>query len=243
MRLIIMGPPASGKGSQGPFIENYYHVPHISTGSMFREEIKKGSKLGKELKVILDKGHFVSDELTNEMVRSRLLEEDACKGFLLDGYPRTVPQAEYLDNFLLEQGLKLDYAINLYADEDLLIKRVTGRRTCPKCGHIYNIYTNLKPKKADVCDDCGTSLIKRADDTEEIIKERLVVYHNKTEPIIKYYKDKGLIVDVDGSLTAEGTFLEFLKLIGEKKWSQLNQKKNLRSCVRLAEWSPSLVNT
>ena len=130
MRLIIMGPPASGKGSQGPFIENYYHIPHISTGSMFREEIKKGSKLGKELKVILDKGQFVNDELTNEMVRNRLLEEDARKGFLLDGYPRTVPQAIYLDTFLKEQGLKIDYVINLHA-EDLLIKRVTGRRTCP----------------------------------------------------------------------------------------------------------------
>lgn len=212
-----MGPPASGKGSQGPFIENYYHIPHISTGAMFRDEIKKGSKLGQELKAILDKGQFVNDELTNEMVRNRLLEPDAKKGFLLDGYPRTVPQALYLDTFLESQGLKIDYAINLYADEDLLIKRVTGRRTCPKCGAIYNIHSALKPKVENVCDVCGTKLVKRSDDTEDVIKERLVVYHNKTEPIINYYKEKGLIINVDGALSAEGTFLQFKQLIGDKQ--------------------------
>ncbi|MFA5719856.1 MAG: adenylate kinase [Acholeplasmataceae bacterium] len=217
MRLIIMGPPASGKGSQGPFIEAHYHIPHISTGAMFREEIKKGSKLGLELKAILDKGQFVNDELTNEMVKSRLLEDDAKKGFLLDGYPRTVPQALFLDAFLESQGLKIDYAINLYADEDLLIKRVTGRRTCPKCGAIYNIHSDLRPKVENICDICGTKLVKRSDDTEDVIKERLVVYHNKTEPIINYYKDKGIIVDVDGALSAEGTFLQFKQLIGDKE--------------------------
>lgn len=212
-----MGPPASGKGSQGPFIENHFNIPHISTGSMFREEIKKGSKLGKQFKAILDKGQFVSDELTNEMVKNRLLERDAKKGFLLDGYPRTVPQAAFLDNFLKEHGLKIDYAINLYADEDLLIKRVTGRRTCPQCGAIYNIYSDLRPKVENICDHCGSTLVKRSDDTEDVIKERLKVYHNKTEPIITYYKNKGLIVDVDGALSAEDTFLQFLHLIGDNK--------------------------
>ena len=216
MRLIIMGPPASGKGSQGPFIEKHYHIPHISTGAMFRDEIKKGSTLGNTLKAILDQGQFVSDDLTNQMVEQRLLQADAKKGFLLDGYPRTVPQAQFLDNFLKTQGLKIDYAINLFADEDLLIKRVTGRRTCPNCGAIYNIYSSLKPKVENICDLCGTTLVKRSDDTEEVIKERLVVYHNKTEPIIQYYQDKGIVINVDGSLTAEGTFLQFLDLVGDQ---------------------------
>lgn len=212
-----MGPPASGKGSQGPFIESYFKIPHISTGSMFREEIAKGTDLGKELKIILDKGHFVSDERTNQMVKERLLKEDAKQGFLLDGYPRTVAQAAFLDAFLKEAHLKIDHAINLYADEDLLIKRVVGRRMCPVCGSIYNIYSDLKPKVENICDKCGSQLIKRSDDTEEVIKERLKVYHTKTEPILTYYKNRGIIVDVDGSLSAEGTFLQFLKLIGDNK--------------------------
>lgn len=216
MRLIITGPPASGKGSLAPFISKEYGILHISTGQMFREEIKKGTELGLRLKEILDKGHLVSDELTDEMVRKRLSQDDVKDGFLLDGFPRNLVQAKFLDNFLKEKGLKLDYAIALEVEEEIIIKRLIGRLVCPKCGKNYNEYFS-KPKVAMTCDDDGATLVKRSDDTLEIAKERIKVYEKQTEPIIKYYEEQGILVKADGGLLkSSDTFLQVKSAV--EKW-------------------------
>lgn len=217
MRIVIMGPPASGKGSQKPFLTEELNIPQISTGEMFRNEIKKGTSLGKKIEKGMSEGKLVTDELTNEIVKERLKEEDVSKGFILDGYPRTLPQAFYLDQLLKEKQLKLDYVFNLTADEDLLIKRIIGRRTCPQCGRIYNIYF-LKPKVANKCDYCGATLVKRKDDTKEVIIERLKAYHEKTEPIINYYQEKAILVNIDGSKAPYDSFLEIKSAIEKSKW-------------------------
>ena len=217
MRFIITGPPASGKGSVAPFITKEYNILHISTGQMFREEIKKGTPLGLEFKRILDQGHLVSDELTDEMVKNRINKEDCKTGFLLDGFPRNIIQAEYLDNHLAKNGLKLDFAIALYADKEIIIKRIVGRRVCPTCGKNYNIYFS-KPKKEGICDLDGTKLIKRTDDTVEIAEERLQIYNNETAPILKYYEDKGILIKANGNLEESfDTFLEIKDQV-QKKW-------------------------
>lgn len=217
MRFIITGPPASGKGSVAPFITKEYNILHISTGQMFREEIKKGTPLGLEFKRILDQGHLVSDELTDEMVKNRINKEDCKNGFLLDGFPRNIIQAEYLDNHLAKNGLKLDFAIALYADKEIIIKRIVGRRVCPTCGKNYNIYFS-KPKKEGICDLDGSKLIKRTDDTVEIAEERLQIYNNETAPILKYYEDKGILIKANGNLEESfDTFLEIKDQV-QRKW-------------------------
>lgn len=224
MRFIITGPPASGKGSVAPYITNEYNVLHISTGQMFREEIKKGTPLGKEFKKIIDEGHLVSDELTDEMVRQRLSKKDCQNGFLLDGFPRNITQAEYLDKLLLEKGLKLDYAIALYADEETIIKRLVGRRICPVCGSNYNIYFS-KPKEEGICDKDGAELIKRSDDTVEVAQERIKVYEAETAPILKYYEDKGILIKANGSLEKSfDTFLEIKEQV-KSKWLSWNHEE------------------
>lgn len=210
-----MGPPASGKGSQKPYLTKQFNIPQISTGDMFREAIKKQTKLGKEVEQLLSEGKFVSDEITNEIVKNRLLEEDTVNGFVLDGYPRTINQAEYLENFLKFQNLKLDYVFSLTAPEDLLIKRISGRRTCPNCGAIYNIYF-LKPKVEGFCDICGSPLTRRLDDTEEIVKERLITYKEKTAPILDFYDKRGLLVSIDGSGTPLDSFEEIMEIVDKK---------------------------
>ncbi len=217
MRLIIFGPPASGKGTQAPFFTEKFNIPHISTGAMFREETKKDTKLGLKIKQLLDKGHLIDDETTNLMVKDRLSMPDAKNGFLLDGYPRTLNQAKYLDEMLNEAGLKLDYAIDLFCDDEIAIKRITGRRMCPKCGKIYNIYFT-KPSVDGICDVDGTLLIRRADDTVEIAKKRLEIYYQSTEPLINYYKNKGNMILADGGLLdAAHTFDQIINKIGDKK--------------------------
>lgn len=217
MRFIITGPPASGKGSVAPFITKEYNVLHISTGQMFRKEIKKGTPLGLEFKAILDKGQLVSDELTDEMVRKRISEKDCDNGFLLDGFPRNLNQAKYLDAFLAENGQKLDFAIALYADKEIIIKRLVGRRVCPTCGKIYNIYFS-KPKKEGICDLDGSKLIKRSDDTKEIAEQRIQIYNEETAPILKYYEDRGILIKADGNLKESyTTFLQIKKMV-ENKW-------------------------
>lgn len=217
MRLVIMGPPAAGKGSQAPFITNEYNVPHISTGQMFREFTKQDTELGKRIKEVLAKGHLIEDDLTNEMVKERLSQKDVEKGFLLDGYPRNIRQAQFLDEFLQEKGLKLDFVISLYCDEEIIVKRIVGRRSCPTCGRIYNVYFT-KPEVDGICDDDKTPLTKREDDTKEVAIERLRVYHKQTEPLYEYYKQKGLILDVDGGLPlSQDTFEQVKQAIGGHK--------------------------
>ncbi len=217
MKLIIFGPPASGKGTQAPFLTEKYGIPHISTGQMFRKVTQSNTELGFKVKAILDKGQLISDQVTNEMVEKRLSMPDTKEGFLLDGYPRTVNQAIFLDELLERNGTKLDFAIDLCCDEDIAIKRITGRRMCPTCGKIYNIYYS-KPLTEGICDIDGSVLTRRADDTEDIAKKRLEIYNQSTAPLIDYYKNKGnLIVANGGLLDAAHTFDQILEKIGDKK--------------------------
>lgn len=217
MKLIIFGPPASGKGTQAPFLTEKYGIPHISTGQMFRKVTQSNTELGFKVKAILDKGQLISDQVTNEMVEKRLSMPDTKEGFLLDGYPRTVNQAIFLDELLERNGTKLDFAIDLCCDEDIAIKRITGRRMCPTCGKIYNIYYS-KPLTEGICDIDGSVLTRRADDTEDIAKKRREIYNQSTAPLIDYYKNKGnLIVANGGLLDAAHTFDQILEKIGDKK--------------------------
>lgn len=204
MKIIFLGPPGSGKGTYSIRIASQLEIPHISTGDIFRDAVKQGSELGKKVSVYLQKGELVPDEITVEVLKERLGEPDCDKGFILDGYPRTINQAEVLDKIR-----KIDIVINLLIPDKILIKKMVARRVCEKCGEIYNVadiretvngvefdMPSMLPKNDEKCDRCGGKIIQRKDDTEEVIRERLEVYKNQTEPLIRYYKHKGLIKDV-----------------------------------------------
>ena len=197
MRLLIMGRPGAGKGTQAANIKEYYSIPHISTGDMFRAAIKEGTELGKLAKSYMDKGALVPDEVTIGIVKERLLKDDCKKGFLLDGFPRNVLQAEALDSFMKEQGISLDAVLDVNVDASILIRRIVGRRICKTCGATYHIDFN-KPKKEGICDNCGTPLIQRADDTIETAGSRLEVYDKQTAPLLAYYEKQNLLKTVNG---------------------------------------------
>ena len=197
MRLLIMGRPGAGKGTQAANIKEYYGIPHISTGDMFRAAIKEGTELGKLAKSYMDKGALVPDEVTIGIVKERLLKDDCKKGFLLDGFPRNVLQAEALDSFMKEQGISLDAVLDENVDASILIRRIVGRRICKTCGATYHIDFN-KPKKEGICDNCGTPLIQRADDTIETAGSRLEVYDKQTAPLLAYYEKQNLLKTVNG---------------------------------------------
>lgn len=197
MRLVLLGPPGVGKGTQASNIVKRYNIPHISTGDIFRANIKEGTELGITAKSYMDKGLLVPDELVVSIVKDRLSKEDCKDGFLLDGFPRTVEQAEALDSELLKMGIKLDKVVNIEADEDVLIQRVTGRRICKECGATYHI-KNMPPKVEGVCDIDGGTLYQRDDDKVETVKTRIQVYLQQTQPLIDYYKNKGLLLDING---------------------------------------------
>ncbi len=197
MRLLIMGRPGAGKGTQAANIKEYYGIPHISTGDMFRAAIKEGTELGKLAKSYMDKGALVPDEVTIGIVKERLLKDDCKKGFLLDGFPRNVLQAEALDSFMKEQGISLDAVLDVNVDASILIRRIVGRRICKTCGATYHIDFN-KPKKEGICDNCGTTLIQRADDTIETAGSRLEVYDKQTAPLLAYYEKQNLLKTVNG---------------------------------------------
>lgn len=205
MRLVLLGPPGVGKGTQASSIIKKYDVPHISTGDIFRENIKNETELGKKAKSYMDKGHLVPDELVIELVVDRLSQEDCKKGFLLDGFPRTIAQADALDENLSKAGLELDKVINLTADKQVLIDRVVGRRICKKCGSTYHVDFN-PPKVSGVCDVDQGELYQREDDTEETVATRIEVYSKETQPLIKYYEDKNLLANVDGMRPIEEIF-------------------------------------
>ena len=205
MRLVILGPPGAGKGTQAASIVDTYKVVHISTGDIFRENIKNATELGKKAKSFMDRGELVPDEVVNEIVVDRLKKPDVADGFLLDGFPRTVNQAVSLDAALEAMGTKLDRVINIQVASDLLINRAVGRRVCPSCGRTYHV-VNQKPKVEGICDDDGSELIQRADDTEETVKKRIDVYERQTSPLIDYYKAQGLLLDVDGSKGIDDVF-------------------------------------
>lgn len=197
MRLLIMGRPGAGKGTQAANIKEYYGIPHISTGDMFRAAIKEGTELGKLAKSYMDKGALVPDEVTIGIVKERLLKDDCKKGFLLDGFPRNVLQAEALDSFMKEQGISLDAVLDVNVDASILIRRIVGRRICKTCGATYHIDFN-KPKKEGICDNCGTPLIQRADDTIETAGSRLEVYDKQTAPLLAYYEKQNLLKTING---------------------------------------------
>lgn len=197
MRLLIMGRPGAGKGTQAANIKEYYGIPHISTGDMFRAAIKEGTELGKLAKSYMDKGALVPDEVTIGIVKERLLKDDCKKGFLLDGFPRNILQAEALDSFMKEQGISLDAVLDVNVDASILIRRIVGRRICKTCGATYHIDFN-KPKKEGICDNCGTPLIQRADDTIETAGSRLEVYDKQTAPLLAYYEKQNLLKTVNG---------------------------------------------
>lgn len=213
MKLIIMGPPGAGKGTQAALIKKEYAIPHISTGDMFREAIKNATKLGVEAKSYIDKGMLVPDSVTIGLVKERLSCEDCKEGFLLDGFPRTIAQAEALDVILKELNMKLDAVINIAVDSEVLVDRIVGRRVCKNCGAGYHI-TNLKPKKDGVCDVCGSELIQRKDDTKETVVTRLDVYTNQTKPLLDYYNNQKLVKEVNGLGDIDVIFNQIKKLLG-----------------------------
>jgi adenylate kinase len=198
MRIVLLGAPGAGKGTQAVALSKKLDIPHISTGDIFRANVQDGTELGLKAKEYMDSGRLVPDDLTVSIVKDRLLKSDCQKGFILDGFPRTIPQAESLDNELNGLGIKLDAAINLEVPDEVIVSRMKGRRVCGKCGKPYHILT-LKPKLEGVCDVCGGPLLIRDDDKEETVRERLRIYYENTEPLIGYYKKKGILLNFDGT--------------------------------------------
>lgn len=199
MRLILLGPPGAGKGTQAKRVIEEFDIPHISTGDIFRKNIKEKTELGQKVEGLLAQGKLVPDELTIEIVWDRLDQEDCKNGFLLDGFPRTIPQAEALDEGLTKRGLKLDRVLNIDVDKDSLVKRLSGRRVCPNCGASYHIDNN--PTKVEgICDACQTPVIQREDDKEETVLDRIKVYDSQTKPLVDFYNKQDLVFTVDGTL-------------------------------------------
>ncbi|VYT75314.1 adenylate kinase [Peptoniphilus gorbachii] len=205
MKLVILGPPGAGKGTQAEYIVKRYNIPHISTGDIFRENIKNNTELGKEAKSYMDKGLLVPDDLVIALVEDRLNKDDAKEGFLLDGFPRTVAQAVSLDSILDKNNEKLTKVINISVDPEILIERAVGRRVCKTCGMTYHVKFN-PPKEEGICDKDGTKLIQRDDDTEETVKTRISVYFDQTAPLIDYYRAQNLLVDIDGAKDIDKVF-------------------------------------
>ncbi|MEQ2401056.1 adenylate kinase [Peptoniphilus hominis (ex Hitch et al. 2025)] len=205
MKLVILGPPGAGKGTQAEYIVERYNIPHISTGDIFRENIKNNTELGKEAKSYMDKGLLVPDDLVIALVEDRLNKADAKEGFLLDGFPRTVAQAVSLDSILDKNNDKLTKVINISVDPEILIERAVGRRVCKTCGMTYHVKFN-PPKEEGICDKDGTKLIQRDDDIEETVKTRISVYFDQTAPLIDYYRAQNLLVDIDGAKDIDKVF-------------------------------------
>ena len=197
MNIILMGPPGAGKGTQSERILDYCSIPHISTGDMFREAIKNSTPLGMEAKSYMDKGLLVPDSVTIGLVKERLAKPDCQEGFLLDGFPRTIPQAEALNEILKQLNIVLDAVVNIEVDNSILIDRIVGRRVCPECKAGYHV-TNLQPKVEGICDVCGAALVQRKDDTEETVKARLDVYAKQTAPLLEFYNQFGLVKTTNG---------------------------------------------
>lgn len=216
LRAVLLGPPGAGKGTQAVRLVEKYAIPHISTGDIFRKNIKEGTELGKKAQEYMNAGALVPDELVVDLVKDRLQQDDCKNGFLLDGFPRTIFQAEKLDEFLSESNQKMDIVINLKVEKEALIKRLTGRRVCKDCGASYHI-VNIPPKKEGVCDICGGELIQRKDDNIETVENRINVYEEQTAPLIGYYKEAGSLVDFDGEASLDEVFDAIVQAIGEQE--------------------------
>ena len=214
MRAVLLGPPGAGKGTQAVRLVEKYNVPQISTGDIFRRNIKEGTELGKKAQEYMNAGQLVPDELVVDLVKDRLMQDDCKNGYLLDGFPRTIYQAEALDRFLEEQGQKLDAVINFEVGYDTLIERLTGRRVCKSCGVGYHI-KNMPPKVDGVCDSCGGELEKRKDDTRETAVNRISVYEESTAPLIGYYKETGALKNFNAEKDPDELLKEIVAELGE----------------------------
>ena len=213
MKIVMLGAPGAGKGTQAKMISEKYGVPHISTGDIFRANIKENTPLGQKAKEYMDKGLLVPDELVVDLVVDRLAQDDAKKGYVLDGFPRTIPQAEALDKALAELGQKMDYAIDVDVPDENIIHRMGGRRACVGCGATYHL--EYAPTKVEgICDACGKELILRDDDKPETVKKRLNVYHEQTQPLIDYYTNAGILKTVDGTVDIDDVFQNIVEILG-----------------------------
>ena len=213
MKIVMLGAPGAGKGTQAKMIADKYAIPHISTGDIFRANISNGTELGKKAKTYMDQGLLVPDELVVDLVVDRVQQDDCKKGYILDGFPRTIPQAEALTEALKKLGEKVDFAINVEVPDENIVKRMSGRRACVSCGSTYHIVYN--PTKVEgVCDKCGNELILREDDKPETVKKRLDVYHEQTQPLIEYYTNEGVLVEVDGTKDMKDVFSAIVDILG-----------------------------
>ena len=212
MKIIMLGAPGAGKGTQAHMIAEKYHLPHVSTGDIFRANIKNGTELGKEAKDYMDRGELVPDEMTVRILLDRVAQEDCKNGYILDGFPRNIPQAEVLEKELEKLGEKIDAAIDMEVPDESIIRRMSGRRACSSCGATYHI-VNVPPKKEGICDVCGEALILRDDDKEETVQKRLDVYHEQTQPLIEFYTQKGILKTVDGTQDMMSVFQTITKIL------------------------------
>jgi len=211
--LILLGPPGAGKGTQAKLLSVEFGIPHISTGDMFREHTAAGTELGRKVKALMANGGLVTDDITNAMVKERLERPDVAKGFILDGYPRTLPQAGYLDELLAGMNRRIDHVISYEVAEETLVERISGRRCCPKCNAVYHVTQN-PPKKMGFCDRDGEGLLQREDDKPENVKRRMQEYASKTEPLRRLYGQRGLLVKIDSVGTPAGILAVTKKAIG-----------------------------
>lgn len=213
MKIIMLGAPGAGKGTQAKQIADKYSIPHISTGDIFRANLKAGTELGNKAKEYMDKGLLVPDELTCDLVMDRIAQDDCKNGFVLDGFPRTIPQAEALDAALAKINQKMDYAIDVDVPDENIINRMSGRRACLNCGATYHI-VSIPTKVEGVCDRCGNPVVLRDDDQPETVQKRLEVYHAQTQPLIDYYKKQGILKSVDGTQPMESVFVAIVEILG-----------------------------
>lgn len=213
MKIIMLGAPGAGKGTQAKQIADKYQIPHISTGDIFRANIKEGTELGQKAKTFMDQGLLVPDELVVELVADRIVKEDCKNGFVLDGFPRTIPQAEALDEALAKMGEKMDYAIDVDVPDKNIVNRMGGRRACLNCGATYHIVT-IPTKVEGVCDKCGSPVVLRDDDKPETVQKRLSVYHEQTQPLIAYYTGQGILKSVNGVQPMEDVFADIVRILG-----------------------------
>jgi adenylate kinase len=215
MILLLLGPPGAGKGTQSRLLATEYGIPQISTGDMFREHKAKGTEIGLRIRAIMDAGGLVTDDVTNAMVRERLARPDVKNGFILDGYPRTLPQAEYLDDLLLSIGRRIRAVISYEVTEETLVDRISGRRSCPACGATYHV-SQGPPRKANVCDKDGTALVLRDDDRPENVRKRMQEYASKTEPLKRFYRERGQLVTVDGLQSPDQVLAATKQLVAKR---------------------------
>jgi adenylate kinase len=213
MRLILMGPPGVGKGTQALKLREALGIPHVSTGDLLRSAVQAGTSLGREAQEYMESGRLVPDDLMGRLVAERLDRPDAAGGFLLDGFPRTVPQVEELDRQLAARSLEIDRVVALMASESEIVRRLSGRRVCPKCGALYHLESR-PARSAGVCDSCGTPLVQRPDDTEDVIRERLKVYRDQTLPVLQAYRDRGILEEVDGTGDAGAVAKRLAEVVG-----------------------------